>query len=124
MRKPGVKQDMREIFSERLRQAREMRGWSQTELAEKSGLQASAISHFEVGRRAPSFDNLKLLAETLQVSIDYLSGRVSEPTGVGKQADQFFRDFGKLSSQDQEIIARLVGDYAKRNEEKHGGGKG
>lgn len=112
---------MREIFAERLRQAREMRGLSQSELAEKAGLQTSAVSHFEVGRRAPSFDNLKRLAEALQVSIDFLSGRVADPAGVGKQAEQFFRDFSKLSSQDQEIIARLVGDYAKRNKGKHEG---
>lgn len=112
---------MRKIFAERLRQARELRGWSQAELAEKAGLQTSAVSHFEVGRRSPSFDNLKRLAEALEVSIDFLSGRVAEPTGVGKRAEQFFRDFSKLSSQDQEIIARLVGDYAKRDEEKRGG---
>jgi transcriptional regulator with XRE-family HTH domain len=100
-----------------------MRGWSQTDLAEKSGMQPSAISHFEVGRRAPSFENLKRLADALQVSMDYLLGRVAEPTGAGHGADKFFRDFSKMTDRDQEIIARLVADYAERNKEKKGESK-
>src|SRR5258705_3782374 len=55
-------------FSERLRQAREYRGLTQGELAQKAGLQPSAVSHFETGVRKPSFDNLRLLADTLDVT--------------------------------------------------------
>ena len=56
------------VFPERLRKAREYRGLSQGELATKAALQPSAISHFETGARKPSFDNLRLLADTLDVT--------------------------------------------------------
>jgi transcriptional regulator with XRE-family HTH domain len=45
---------------------------SQADLAQKTGLEPSAISHFETGRRRPSLGNLKRLAEALGVSIDTL----------------------------------------------------
>lgn len=64
-------------FPERLRAARELRDWTQLELAEVSGLQASAISHFENGRRTPSLVNFVALCDALRVSADSLLGRVS-----------------------------------------------
>jgi transcriptional regulator with XRE-family HTH domain len=42
-----------EIFCARLREARELRDLSQSELAERAKLQPSAISHFESGTRKP-----------------------------------------------------------------------
>ena len=42
--------------------------------------QASAISHFETGTRKPSFDNLRRLADALDVTTDYLLGRVKDFT--------------------------------------------
>ena len=65
-------------FPERLRSAREKRGLSQGELAKRAGFQASAISHFETGSRKPSFDNLRRLADALEVTTDYLLGRVTD----------------------------------------------
>ena len=69
---------MSELFPDRLRAARQLRAFSQSELADKAGLQPSAVSHFETGRRAPSFDNLKALSDALQVTTDYLLGRVDK----------------------------------------------
>lgn len=59
-------------FPKRLRWARDSRGYTQTDLAIQSGLRQSVISHFESGRRLPSFDNLRRLAVALNVSADYL----------------------------------------------------
>jgi transcriptional regulator with XRE-family HTH domain len=63
------------VFAERLRTVRELRKLSQSELAEKADLQPSAVSHFETGRRSPSFQNLKALSDALKVTTDYLIGR-------------------------------------------------
>ena len=67
-----------EVFPERLRTAREKRGLSQGDLANRARFQASAISHFETGTRKPSFDNLRRLADALEVTTDYLLGRVTD----------------------------------------------
>jgi len=54
---------------------RVQRQMTQQELARACGLQVTHISHFESGRRLPSFGNLITLANALQVSLDELTGR-------------------------------------------------
>lgn len=99
---------MAEEFKNRLRAAREAKKLTQTELAEKTGLQPSAVSHFETGRRAPSFDNLRRLADALSVTIDYLLGREAEPKASGPIAQQLFRNFGKMNDNDQGTLAEFA----------------
>lgn len=79
-------------IGERIRIIRELRGWSQAELAERSRLEPSAISHFETGRRVPSVVNLLKLAEaltmnTFYISTDYLLGRTDKIGGILKQKE-------------------------------------
>jgi transcriptional regulator with XRE-family HTH domain len=109
-----------EIFPERLRTARDKRGLNQTDLAKRAGLQASAISHFETGTRKPSFDNLRRLADALDVTTDYLLGRVKELDGLAG-ADRLHRHYDRLSSQDRDVadsvletLARKAADRARK----------
>ena len=106
---------MKKIFSERLRAARELRSLSQAELAEKAGLQPSAISHFEGENRSPSFDNLKRLADALDVTTDYLIGRSDSPSVSHATAGQLFRHAGKLSSADLELLQDMAEKLGQRN---------
>jgi transcriptional regulator with XRE-family HTH domain len=106
-------------FQERLRAARELRNLSQSELAENAGFQASAISHFETGGRSPSFDNLKKLANALNVTTDYLLGRTEDATTCGPVGDKLFRHADKVSAQDLELLAQMAETFAKRNEQAH-----
>ena len=89
-------------FGETLRKIREDKGLSQVELAEKAGFQPSAVSHFESGRRSPSFDNLKRLANALSVTIDFLLGREFDPRSAGPVVEQLFRNVEQMSAEDQE----------------------
>lgn len=103
------------IFPERLRAAREKRGLSQESLAKRAGLQASAISHFETGGRRPSFDNLRRLADALDVTTDYLLGRVTDTEALAG-ADRLHRHLDRLTSDDLEIaegFLKLLADKAK-----------
>lgn len=97
---------------------------SQSELGEKAGLQPAAISHFENGRRAPSFSNLRKLADALSVSIDYLLGREEEHANAGPEIDAIFRSIQSMSAEDQELLAKMAENMAERNAEKSGGGNG
>lgn len=94
---------------------RERRGWSQVELAKKAALQATTISHFETGSRAPSFDNLRRLADALNVSTDYLIGRSGEPAMAGPQTDSLFRDLHKLTDADLEAMRMMKEALLKKN---------
>ena len=103
-------------FPERLRAARDLRKLSQSELGEKSGLQPSAISHFEQDRRSPSFDNLKRLANALSVTTDYLLGRTDDPSVCGPLGDQLARHAEKASAADLELLTQMAEQFAKRNQ--------
>lgn len=96
-----------DIFPARLKEARELRGMNQAELAERAGFQASAISHFETGNRRPSFDNLRRLAQALDVTTDYLLGRVSEPGGTAT-TDRLYRNIQELRTSDREFIEQWI----------------
>lgn len=55
------------FFPHRLKQVREIRRWTQADLAKKTGLKPAAIGHFEQGTRSPSLKNLCRLCNVLQV---------------------------------------------------------
>ncbi len=106
--------NLTEEFSVRLRYAREkLRKISQGKLAKLTGFQPAAISHFETGARKPSFDNLKRLADALEVTTDFLLGRVSNPEEI-KEADQLYRDIKNLSSGDKEFAEKMIAEIIKR----------
>jgi|SRR6516162_6147793 transcriptional regulator with XRE-family HTH domain len=106
-----------EIFKERLKAARDLRKWSQNDLAGRAGLPPSSIAHFETGSRKPSFDTLRRLANALEVTTDYLLGRVSDP-GLAEAGDPLFRDVGKLTGQDRELAKDFLKMLAERTEAK------
>jgi transcriptional regulator with XRE-family HTH domain len=68
-----------------LKQVRLSRGWTQSQLAERCGMDQSAIAHFESNRRQPTLRNLIKLADALGCSLDQLVGRVV-PTCTMKRA--------------------------------------
>ena len=104
---------MSDIFSKRLKKIREEKKLSQADLAKKADLQTAAISHFETGHRKPSFDNLKKLADALNVSIDYLLDRELQKSG--DIAQKLFRNFEKLSEGDQQRIKDFAAFLAQKD---------
>ncbi len=105
-----------ELFQERLRAARELRKWNQTELAEKASMPPSSIAHFESGSRKPSFDTLRRLANALDVTTDYLLGRVDDPI-LAQAADPLFRDVSKLTGNDRDLAKDFLKMLAERNKQ-------
>jgi transcriptional regulator with XRE-family HTH domain len=108
-----------ELFPDRLRAARKLRALEQAELAAKAGLPPTSISHFESGARKPSFDNLRRLAQALDVTTDYLMGRADEP-GASTASDQLYRDIQNLTDEDRELAKDFLALLAKR---KHAHGE-
>jgi transcriptional regulator with XRE-family HTH domain len=98
--------ESRKDFADRLRAAREKRDLSQTELAEKAGMQPSAIAHFEGNRRKPSFDNILILANALRVTPDYLLGFDGKATA--------FRNEERLSDKERSLIQNMIDSMIKK----------
>ena len=69
----------RALRIDRLRQLREEHGWSQRELARLCGFGDAQIRKYEIGMSDPSATYLKLMADHLGVSTDYLLGNTDNP---------------------------------------------
>lgn len=119
---------MPDEFKDRLRKTREARGLTQADLAKKTGLQAAAISHFETAQRAPSFDNLRKLSDALNVSVDYLLGRIDEEQhgqgiSAAPRAQQLFRHAENLSDQSFDLLESMAKTLWEKENERKGGDK-
>ena len=95
-----------------------MRKLTQGELAQRAGLPATAISHFEGDARKPSFDSLRRLANALDVTTDWLVGRTDNPAGSGTST-KLHRDLQNMSDADRQTVTMLVEALKKKN--KQGG---
>ena len=59
-------------FGEKLKEARKEAGLSQEQFAEKMSVSRSAIAKWESDKGMPDVNNLKMMAQLLDVSLDYL----------------------------------------------------
>ena len=75
-------------LGKRLRELRIKAGLTQRELAERTGLHITTVANYEINRREPKANQLKLLSGVLGADIDALGRSVTEPqdrsaAGVG-----------------------------------------
>jgi transcriptional regulator with XRE-family HTH domain len=74
-------------LGERLKTARQKKGWSQRELARQAKVRYATISELETGiRTAMNTDTAKKIARSLGVSVDYLIGTFDEDEEEGAVA--------------------------------------
>ncbi len=81
-------------LGDRLRSAREEKGWKQTYVAKMLGITSQSLSNYERGDRDPDTSLLAKLADLYDVTADYLLGRdlidvkmKIDPEKVGSLAD-------------------------------------
>jgi transcriptional regulator with XRE-family HTH domain len=116
-----MEKSSRAVFAERLRDVRErLRGLTQAQLAEKAGLPSTSISHFEnpEGTRKPSFDNLRRLANALEVTTDYLLGRSDDYVTMPVALDALYRDVQNLTDVDREFAQVMIKKMLEKNQPK------
>ena len=66
-------------FGQRLKQVRRENGLTQKQVAERIGATERGIRRYEAGDIKPGFDAINSLADTFNVSADYLLGRTDTP---------------------------------------------
>lgn len=59
-------------FAHRLWIARDINGWTQTDVEYHSGIRSSLYSHYETGLQRPTLDNFRRLAVALDVPAGWL----------------------------------------------------
>jgi transcriptional regulator with XRE-family HTH domain len=92
---------------EKIKEARRQCGLSQQQLAEKMLVSRSAVAKWEAGNGLPDVDNVKALAQLLNVSIDYLLGEgEAAETTVLREAYQLPDDASGTKRKKKDRIVR------------------
>lgn len=86
------------IYGERIKQARELKGLTQSELAKQIGCNQSAIAHFENDRTLPSNEILKAIAEITGVLPSFFE---REPTHDFSLGSLSFRSRRSLTKKEE-----------------------
>lgn len=115
-------------FGEKLRAARESRGYTQQQVADHMKIDKSTYCGYETGKRQPDVQKIKQLSKFLGVSGDELleTGYVVSPTKEFDILDEidvaFYGDYKELSEDDKETLramARVMKErQARKNQEK------
>lgn len=99
-------------IGERLRNERDIRGWSQAYVAEKLHLSGSSTyANWEHGSREPNIEMLINLANLYDVSVDYLIGNTnvkSRAIELNLASHQALEDFYSLNKDEQILIKNMI----------------
>ena len=123
-------------LSERLKQLREQKEWTQEELGKASGVSSRMIQRYESGKSRPRLDAAEKIAKALNVSTDELLGnadmlvaQAAEKYGArgAKQAQQLTAEVtglftgGDMAEEDMDLMMQAISDayfIAKRKNKK------
>lgn len=90
------------MFCDRLKKIRTQSGLSQLDLAKKLFVTQQAVARWESNKNTPNPETLIKISEILNVSVDYLVGRIDQekkPTPVSEDGPD----------PDEELLMNLVG---------------
>ncbi len=95
------------VMGSRIRQLRNQGKISQLDLAISAGLQPSAVSDYEQGKRSPSVEKLEAIATALGVTTDYLLGRTdADSAKVQEPLLPALQEF--IDNQDKHLLEPLT----------------
>lgn len=95
-------------FPERLKKLRLEKGLSQTDIAKKLDVHPNHIGRYERGESNPNTKFLKALADSLEVSTDYLYDGIEEDAAVADFNDrdllELFKKIEKFPAKEKEMV--------------------
>jgi len=86
---------------------RKKRDWSQSDLANQSGVSREMIGKYERGDAMPSIDAAKKIADAFGVSLDYLVGE-GVNAAFDKATVKRLQDIQKLSEEDKAHVYAML----------------
>lgn len=99
---------------ERLRQALEVKGWKPSMLSYKTGISEASLSHYLAGHYEPKAQKMQLLANTLKVSVAWLSGfdvpMIDETvkTTIDEKTQFLIELFNEVPEAEQDKVINLI----------------
>src|SRR4051812_45529481 len=109
--KKGEKQGL----ADRLREARELAGLSQSQVAKLQDLHRPAISEIEAGRRVVSANELARFASIYGVSTEWLLGNAPEAGTEDRQLLMAARELSKIGEDDFNRLMKVIQILRKSN---------
>jgi transcriptional regulator with XRE-family HTH domain len=104
-------------IGERIRTARNERGWTQEQLAEAVGVSRSAVAQWETGRAGQLTGNLARIAEVLAVGIEHLTHGRDKRSGVhagSGDESALLRLYRECTPDDRQLLLRTARRLARR----------
>lgn len=101
---------LNEMLGRRLKDVRELRGLSQTELAHQVGLSRASISNLEAGKQGMSLETLYKIAPVLSTEPRDLLPTLGDmrPTKLSPETSELVSDSVKGSPEKQWVMALLA----------------
>ena len=89
----------------KLKEARKAAKFTQVEIADYLGVSRSTIANYEMGRRKPTFLELKKIAEKLRVDVNYLveGNETSKEDELRTRANNVFNDIC-ITEEDKDLL--------------------
>ena len=119
---------MNKKVGERIKELRSKVGWTQAELADRSGFTPQTVSNWESGSREPDIDTLIKLSSLFNVSLDYLlSGKEQEEKVVimsriemaaKKDDPSIIQDLGWSTNYTKDENGKCIMDYVMQYKSK------
>jgi transcriptional regulator with XRE-family HTH domain len=99
-------------LGEKIKQLRQEKGYSQTLLEKRSGVNSKLLSKYENGRIIPTADTLRKIAEGLDISADYLIFDNVPKDGRCQLNDlelfERFKEVELMDSENRKMIVNLI----------------
>ena len=111
------------IFAENVTYYRKKQGHSQYDLAMKSGISRTMISHYEREGMIPPGDRLQVLADSLGIPVyklfkERLDKKIPEPEliNIDPRSIKKFRDILSLPPDDRNDLYRILNKMLRKNQ--------
>ena len=85
---------------------RKEKGWSQAELASKTGVSQVMVGKYERGDAIPSFDVAQKIADVLEISLDALGGK--DNTTLDSSIVHKIQEIQSLDNNTQNMLFNLI----------------
>lgn len=102
--------------SDRIKEALELRGLSQSDIVTRTGIPKASISQYVSGYVEPKQDRLYLIAKALNVQEAWLLGYDVPMDRLPEQDEQIIRKVQQLSPQDKEMVNAIIDRILKGDE--------
>jgi transcriptional regulator with XRE-family HTH domain len=112
-----------QIFAENVICFRKKNGDSQYDLANKSGISRTAISHYEREGKIPHAENLQVLADSLDIPVYRLFIKNKEPkkpetdvSDIDPRSIKKLRDILSLPPEDRSALYQILNKMLRKNQ--------